>query len=185
MGVVYRHRKLGTQEVFYIGIGNIKYRPYSEYGRNKFWHNIVNKYGYEVDIIFDDISWKEAKEAEILLIKLYGRRDLGTGCLVNMTDGGDGAVGHIKSEYQIQKIIESNKNRVYTEEMKIKATEHLKTEDIAKKRALSKSKIILNIETGIFYLGIKEAADSINMNVNTLRGQLNGTNSNRSNLVYV
>ncbi len=39
----------------------------------------------------------DALQAEMLLIHLYGRIDLGTGCLRNMTDGGDGCSGRILS----------------------------------------------------------------------------------------
>lgn len=34
---------------------------------------------------------------------------------------------------------------------------------------ISKSKIILNIETGIFYIGLKEASDSVNIKIYKLR----------------
>jgi hypothetical protein len=52
--------------------------------------NIVNKTKYQIDIICesDDYEFIENKEREF--IKLYGRRDLKEGSLVNMTDGGKG-----------------------------------------------------------------------------------------------
>jgi len=39
-------------------------------------------------------SEAEAFEVEMFLISYYGRKDLGTGCLRNLTDGGDGASGY-------------------------------------------------------------------------------------------
>lgn len=87
--VVYRHIRLDKNEVFYIGIGREK-RPYSKKDRNKYWHNIVNKSEYKIDILFDDLTWHEACEKEKEFIKLYGRKDLGTGTLVNMSEGGGG-----------------------------------------------------------------------------------------------
>lgn len=86
---IYRHLK-SNGEVFYIGIGNLN-RPFKKHGRNKWWTNIINKYpDYEIQIIKKDLTWEEACELEKILISWYGRKDLGTGTLVNMTDGGDG-----------------------------------------------------------------------------------------------
>lgn len=39
-----------------------------------------------------------AFEAEKFLISLYGRKDLGTGCLVNLSDGGEGPTGCVWSK---------------------------------------------------------------------------------------
>lgn len=51
-------------------------------------------------IIKDKINEQEAFEIEIALIKAIGRIDLGTGPLVNLTDGGDGASGSHLSPLQ-------------------------------------------------------------------------------------
>jgi hypothetical protein len=50
-------------------------------------------------------SEADAFEAEIFLILYYGRIDKGTGCLRNLTDGGEGAA-HGVSEEQRQKLRE-------------------------------------------------------------------------------
>ena len=44
-------------------------------------------------ILVDSLSRPESEVMEKGLIKLIGRKDLGTGLLVNMTDGGDGVFG--------------------------------------------------------------------------------------------
>ena len=88
--LIYRHISSDTGNVFYVGIGCSKYRPYSKSGRNKYWHNIVNKHGYYVQILATNLSKDDACELEELLIQTYGRRDLGTWILVNMTNGGEG-----------------------------------------------------------------------------------------------
>lgn len=88
--VVYRHLK-PNGEVFYIGIGDSK-RAHSKKGRSQFWRRIVDKYGYEVQVLKENLTWEDACELECILIDYYGRRDLGLGNLVNLTDGGEGAV---------------------------------------------------------------------------------------------
>jgi hypothetical protein len=90
---VYRHIRLDKNEPFYIGIGSMK-RAYSKQGRNVIWKNIVKKTEYRVDILFEDLTREEACEKEIEFIKLYGRKDLGTGTLSNRTDGGEGTGNH-------------------------------------------------------------------------------------------
>lgn len=109
MAYVYRHIRLDKNEPFYIGIGSdFKYkRAYENRSRNDYWHKIVNKSKFIVEIMIDDISWDEAKLKEIEFIKLYGRKDLGNGILSNMTDGGDGLIN--SSEYTRKKMSESSK----------------------------------------------------------------------------
>lgn len=122
MAYVYRHIRLDTNQVFYIGIGNdLKYqRSKSKYNRNKHWHNIVNKTPIKIDILFDEIDYDEAKSKEVEFISLYGRRDFGTGTLVNMTDGGEGCVGMIVSDDVKAKISLRNKGRKVSQETRDK-----------------------------------------------------------------
>lgn len=87
--ILYFHINNTTGQVFYVGIGNSK-RPYKTTSRNELWHNIVNKYGYDVIIEEINLTWEEACITEMYWIKRIGRRDLGKGSLVNMTDGGEG-----------------------------------------------------------------------------------------------
>jgi hypothetical protein len=49
-------------------------------------------------------SEADAFAAEKFLILYYGRKDLGTGRLNNLTEGGEGNVGHIKSDETVRKI---------------------------------------------------------------------------------
>jgi len=46
-----------------------------------------------IAIVSEGMSELDALQLEMLLIHFYGRVDLGTGCLNNMTDGGDGITG--------------------------------------------------------------------------------------------
>lgn len=98
---LYRHIRLDTNEPFYIGYSTktLNYnslateytRAFVKSKRTKFWKNIINKTKYEVEIIFETNSLDLIKLKEIEFISLYGRKDLETGTLVNLTDGGEGA----------------------------------------------------------------------------------------------
>lgn len=112
MAIVYEHLRNDTNEVFYVGMSVGKKRAYKKSGRNPHWYNIVKKAGYTVNIVYKDIEWDEAKKIEILLIEKYGRKDLGTGILVNMTDGGEGALGVIISEENKKKMSKSMKGNI-------------------------------------------------------------------------
>jgi hypothetical protein len=95
---LYRHIRLDNGFPFYIGIGtrqrghsnkSVYLRANSTSNRSSFWKNIVNKAGFEVEILYETGSVSEIKQKEVEFIKLYGRKENG-GILCNMTDGGDG-----------------------------------------------------------------------------------------------
>jgi hypothetical protein len=96
---VYLHIKNTTGEPFYIGKGK-RYRYYDKYGRNKHWHNTVNKYGFDVILLEDCLSEKDAYEKEKYWINRIGRKDLNKGPLVNLNAGGEGGCGYTKTEKQ-------------------------------------------------------------------------------------
>lgn len=147
MAVVYRHRRLDDNSIFYIGIGINESRSSSKRNRNKYWKNITNKTKYSIDIILENLTWEDACELEIFLIELYGRKDLGLGNLCNMTNGGDGNnniictletklklsknnskswLGKNRDEETKQKISNNRKGKYLPKESKIKQIEGLK-----------------------------------------------------------
>jgi hypothetical protein len=95
--IVYRHRRLDDNSIFYVGIGSEK-RAESKHSRNKYWKNIVLSTPYSIEILQKNLSLEDACELEVFLISLYGRKDLKNGCLVNMSSGGEGAFGYTPSE---------------------------------------------------------------------------------------
>ena len=111
MAIVYQHRRKDTNSIFYIGIGKDIKRAYSTKNRTKHWKNIVLKCGYEVDILIDGLSYEDACVVEIGMIKSYGRKDLGLGELVNLTDGGQGSNGYKHSEEVILNISGKSNHR--------------------------------------------------------------------------
>lgn len=128
MAYVYTHTRLDNNEIFYVGIGSDilgKYlRAFSKERRSKFWKDITKNREYKVDIIYDDLYWIDACKKEIELISKYGRRDLGRGTLVNLTDGGDGVFGykHTKESLMILSINSSNNTKpcIYFEDVNLR-----------------------------------------------------------------
>ena len=53
----------------------------------------------------------EANDMEIRLIRYYGRKDQNTGILINLTNGGEGTYGVIRSEETRKRISEARKGR--------------------------------------------------------------------------
>jgi hypothetical protein len=92
MFYVYAHYRKTDDSIFYIGVAKSKKRFTSKYSRNKYWKNIVEKHGFYYKILMECDDWSECFKKEIELIKLYGRLDLKTGLLCNMTDGGEGCL---------------------------------------------------------------------------------------------
>jgi hypothetical protein len=129
---VYRHIRLDTNMPFYVGIGqdDTLIRAYEDRKgrRSDWWLRIAKKYGFSVDILFEDISIKEAKKKEIEFIQIYGREDLRTGTLINQTDGGDGCNGWKADDGTREKMSKA---------AKIRGTSMLNTPEIIEKRANS------------------------------------------------
>ena len=138
MAYVYEHIRLDKNTPFYIGIGsdNMYKRANEKTRRNNLWKNIVNKTNYKVNILYDSITFQEAKIKEIELIKKYGRIDLGNGILTNMTDGGDGTLNKIYTDEYRNKLSIAAKKRDNTKnylKMKEGRKNYVITEDHRKK----------------------------------------------------
>lgn len=129
MAIVYQHRRLDTNEIFYIGIGKTEKRAYERDGRNTYWHRVVKKYDYIVEIAITDVSWEIACEIEKDYIKHYGRKDLGLGPLVNMTDGGQGTFGIIHSDESRKKMCKPKKITEKSQQARKKHGELIKGEN--------------------------------------------------------
>ena len=70
-----------------------------------------------------NLTEAEAFRHEIYMIDVFGRKDLGTGILYNMTDGGDGTSGYIPSEESRKKMSEAKKGKTPSEETRRKISE--------------------------------------------------------------
>jgi hypothetical protein len=104
MFYVYAHYKKTDNSLFYIGVAKSEKRFTSTYSRNPIWKNIVNKNGFYYKILFEFDCFDKCFEKEKELIKKYGRIDLKTGILCNMTDGGEGCLNlSVASKAKISK----------------------------------------------------------------------------------
>ncbi len=101
---VYIHKTADKNIPFYVGIGSHMRANSGGTRRTKWWHNIVNKHGRKVDITADGLSWERASLLEKFLIQEMGRKDIGTGGLVNMTNGGDGRCNSPQSQATKEKL---------------------------------------------------------------------------------
>lgn len=129
---IYLHKKKGTDEVFYVGMGN-ELRSRCKQGRSDWWWRVVNKYGYDIDIVITGLSWEEAIEKEIETIALYGRKDKGLGSLVNHTDGGEGGYGMRFTDEMIERRRKNMKNLWKQEWYRDLMTNRMKGNDYGKK----------------------------------------------------
>lgn len=95
---VYVHIRTDLDEVFYVGMSTINTEGlvYSRAYRSPFekrktaWHNYARICPYIVKIVKENLTKEQAFKLEMKLIKKYGRKDLGTGTLINQCDGGAG-----------------------------------------------------------------------------------------------
>lgn len=174
---VYTHTRLDTNEIFYVGIGTQDnyIRASRTANRSVFWKNITKKTGWKIDIVFDNLTWEDACEKEKQLISFYGRKDIGTGILVNHTNGGDGSNGRIFSKETRKKMSKTRKGVKVTEEQKNKTRLSMLGKNCKK---------VINTETGEIYKSVQEAAISIGMNRTSLINRLKGKWVNNTKLKY-
>lgn len=104
-------------ECFYIGIGN-RCRANNLKNRNKHCVNKIQKAQREnsfyIQILHTGLSWEMACWYEVNYIRTIGRKDLGIGSLLNMTDGGEG-MPNPSPEYRskLSELKKGEKNHFY------------------------------------------------------------------------
>jgi hypothetical protein len=113
MAQVYIHKKLDTNEIFYVGISKRDNggRANDKNKRSRYWKFIAEKHGFYAEILHTNITFDEAIVIEKEMIKKLGKLIDGSGILCNITDGGEGCVGFpITDEYR-KKISLAQKGR--------------------------------------------------------------------------
>ena len=159
---VYEHIRSDTKEVFYIGKGkypknnnHYKFKRAKDFsGRNDVWKRISKKANVTVIIHKDGLTEDEAFELESKLINAHGRKynsRISCGTLCNMTDGGDGSIGIIRSIETRKKLSEAMKGKKASDETKNKMSESAKgkvlSEETRKKISIANTGKRLSDET--------------------------------------
>ena len=117
---VYMHELKSDNKRVYIGITSQKLSKRFSGGYKSHFANAIKKYGFDSFnhiVLFENLTEDEAIAKEKELIHSY--RENGY-YLYNKTDGGDGTVGHIKSEECIKKSSNSLREYYKTHESKCK-----------------------------------------------------------------
>lgn len=145
---VYSHETILPRQkgnVFYIGKGRGK-RAYAKDGRNKYWLKIIKKYGYQVKILFKDLTETEALRLEIQIIANYEK-----GKLCNLTNGGEGVSGHKHSVETLLKLKTSHLGVKLSEDRRLKHIDNLREisnrPDVKLKNSIRMKKFTLSEES--------------------------------------
>lgn len=210
---IYFHIRPDTGKVFYVGRGTLApraitpARAYSLKGRNSLWKGIVSrndgKYLIQIKDWYETVA--EVNDAEIKFIKEFGKIIDGSGNLCNLTDGGEGTVGHIHSEETRAKMIAAHVNnperseRLRSEEFKsqrklklpngvknrlgCKATDETKAKQ-SKSHLYKNAKCVVDVSNGKVYDRVSDAALAIGIGADTLYKALNGQRINKTTMVY-
>jgi hypothetical protein len=198
---------------FYIGKGKGN-RAYTKQSRSKWWLNTVNKYGFDVILLEEQLFELEAFVKETYWIKRIGRKDLNIGSLINMSFGGEGNSGRVfseehklkiklnhkgmlgkkTSEETKEKIRNKNKNRVFTQDWKNKISQSKKgtktwnkgiSNDKIKLGDNPRAKKVIDSKTNTIFSCAKEASLVLGINYTNLVSSLNNKRKNKTNLKYL
>lgn len=101
---IYRYIRLDTHTPFYVGKG-MGQRASMVHKHNNICKRIVKKHGFIIEYIIENLEEKQAFDKEIEFISIY--KKIGY-CEANLTNGGQGLSGIVRSEETKRKISNSH-----------------------------------------------------------------------------
>lgn len=138
---VYEHLRSDTGAIFYVGKGTgNRYSVRSHHHRNEFWQRTEKKAGgFCVRIVAKDVDEELAflvEQERISQLRIVGVR------LCNMTDGGDGTSGWVKTPEWRRKVGAAHRGKVISEEtrkkLSISLTGYRHTDEVKARMSASK-----------------------------------------------
>jgi group I intron endonuclease len=154
--------------------------------RERYWQDFYDSMEKGLNCKLTQCGDKKQKHSEETLYKMSGENNSqwGKKRLDNIIRNKENPLkGENHPMFGKKGELSANYGNFWTNSQKEKQSKLLK--DLYKNKNGSRSKIILSLNTGIFYNTVKECAEVFGMNINTLRSRLNGNLKNNTELVYV
>ena len=149
----------------------LMYKSIMKYGFDNHQIDVLEYLYYDTDLLNErEKYWINLKKSNIN--KFPNENGL------NLTNGGKGCCGRILSNETKDKIRKANTGLKASEESKMK----MRGERLG--FIPDNARLILNLETGIYYETITNASKSINIKRTTLNARLTGQNRNNTNFIY-
>lgn len=128
----------------------------------------------KLKISIGNLGKKRTKEAILKFSKRYISNE--TRSRISNSKKGSVASQHTKNKMSI-----SQTGRTHSEKTKLKMSISAKNSEYS----IQRRKVILDLMTGIFYIGVEEASQAYNIRKSVLKCYLNGKSKNKTNLIYV
>jgi len=159
---------------YYIGKGCGK-RAYKRQG-----HTVCVPTRERILFLKRNLSEEEAIKHEIYMIAVLGRKDLGTGRLRNLTDGGDGVSGRVWTEEQRKNQSEKHTGKKMSDDARRKMSESKRGRKFSpehRRRMSEGQRRRVRVQTEIQKRAAREALIKINLNPPRFRCLITGYES--------
>lgn len=185
MSYVYCHLIKNTNIPFYYGKGTGQ-RAFVKGGKNSTWLSMTAMFGYDVAIIWDNITVEDAKKKEklcILAAKICGFS------LANRTAGGEPGrtLGFKMSKETLEYLSKIRKGMTPWNRGNVGISDSLrkKLSDSHKGQLPVNSIKVIDLKTGAVWPSVTQAAKAVGLSQAGLSFMLNGDRKNSTDLAYL